>query len=341
MHEDIHHIRSRMPDVRLRNSLLATLAYFDLFEYPLTLAELLRFRLLPRDAASAGPCRASDALSALADDSAFGHRDGFWFLAGREKNVETRRRRFRLAEAKRARARKVTAFLRLLPSVRMVAICNSLAIANADTESDIDLFVICRPATLWITRLLVVSVLAAFGLRPDERTHADRVCMSFFVSEAAADLSRFALAPDDTYLRYWIATLDTTYDDGGAFENFLRVNAWIHERLPAIDSQRGEREARSAEDGASRRAFLFLLKRLDGTARRLQMRMFPKAITAVANLDSRVVISDDALKFHVVDRRAEYERRFRERLRELGIADEAEGFKSEKVERVASETVFA
>lgn len=299
----------------LRRSLAATLAYFDLFDHPLTLSELLRHRYRFPGERGAAPS-AADVLEAL-DDPAFGGADGFWHLAGRDALVATRERRHRLSDKKFARARRVAAFLRLLPSVRLVAVCNSMAIAGADEDSDIDLFVVARPGTVWATRFLVASALAALGLRPDEHTHADRVCMSFYVAETEQDLSRFALPPDDTYLRYWTATLVPLYDAGGAFARFAAENAWVRERLPEAFSPSARSVAGAAPFWTA--PLLPLLRLAEGPLRRLQARMFPPDIAALANRDSRVVVTDGVLKFHVNDRRGDYQARFEERLRALGL----------------------
>src|SRR5688572_22802363 len=288
-----------MADASLARSLAATLAYFDLFDYPLTLAELLRLRYRSLSEAGEGRRSAADVLAEL-DGGAFGTKDGYWFLAGREAIVGIRQRRFRLAEPKFARARRVARFLRLLPSVRLAAVCNSLALANADEESDIDMFVVTAPGTVWATRFIVVAALAALGLRPDRHSHADKVCMSFFVSEGSQDVSRYALAPDDTYLLYWMATLVPLYDAGGAFGRFIAENAWVRQRLPGTSSLAG----RAIKSGAPAwtRPLLPLLRAAEGPLRRLQTKMFPEEIRAMANKDSRVVVTDDVLKFHVNDR---------------------------------------
>ncbi|HTK04025.1 MAG TPA: hypothetical protein VL500_00405 [Candidatus Eisenbacteria bacterium] len=303
----------------MQRSLLATLAYFDLFDYPLTLAELLRFRYRSPSEVSGAPCSAADVLAAL-EGPEFGTKDGFWHLAGRDAVVGIRQRRFRLAEPKFARARRVARFLRTLPSVRLAAVCNSLALANADEESDIDMFVVTAPGTVWATRFIVTAALAALGLRPDRHSHADKVCMSFFVTENGQDLSRYALAPDDTYLLYWMATLVPLYDAGGAFGRFMAENAWVSRRLPGAVAPAG----RAIGTGAPfwTRPLLPLMAAVEGPLRRLQTRMFPQEISAMANRDSRVVITDDVLKFHVNDRRAEYERRFKERLAALELRRE-------------------
>lgn len=302
----------------LRRSLAATLAYFDLFDHPLTLAELMRHRY--RFPGERGPAPAAAEVLAALEDRAFGGADGFWHLAGREALVPLRERRHRLAERKYARARVVADFLRLLPSVRLAAVCNSLAMTAADADSDIDLFVVAKPGTVWATRFVVASALAALGLRPTGRSHADKVCMSFYVAEDQQDLSRFALAPDDTYLRYWLATLVPLYDAGGAFDRFLAANAWARERLPGLSAPAN----RAVRTGAPRwtAPLLPFLALAEAPLRRLQERLFPAEIKTLANRDSRVVVTGGVLKFHVNDRRGEYQRRFEERLRSLDLARE-------------------
>jgi hypothetical protein len=64
-------------------------------------------------------------------------------------------------------------------------------------------------------------------------------------------------------------------------------------------------------------AFLPPIRGLDRAAERFQRRRFPADIAATANRDTRVVVTRDVLKFHVNDRRAAYERAFRERLAAL------------------------
>lgn len=293
----------------LQRSTLATLAYFDLFDYPLTLAEVARFMY-----ASGGrrPSGLSEVHSALGAVGA-GELDGFHFLPGREAIVDVRKRRYRLAEPKFRLARRAAKMMAALPSVRFVAVCNSLAISNADTESDIDLFVVVRHGTLWSTRFAVVAALKAFGLRPTESSHADKLCMSFFVTERALDLSRVTDGDDDVYLRYWIASLIPIHDDGIGVR-FFRANSWITNRLPAW----------RCPVPAPRRPSLPILPALraaEPLSRALQFRMFPDAIRCMANHDSRVIVSDDMLKFHVNDRRAHFRDLFRDRLKDLGIDD--------------------
>ncbi|MFA6604013.1 MAG: hypothetical protein WCT10_04220 [Patescibacteria group bacterium] len=296
---------------QLRVSLLAALAYFDLFDYPLTLLELRRWRF-------GGPVAAPelDDIREVLAGAPVGEASGYYFLAGREEIVPSRQRRYRLAESKYRLAVRFARWTRLLPSIRLVAVCNSLAFSNADEASDIDLFLICRPGTLWITRLIVAGLLQLFGLRPEPGREADRFCLSFIISEDRLDLSGLALPGGDPYLLYWTATLMPLYDAGGVMERLWNANAWVRTSLPgAVPNPQADR--RSVPVVAGTGWLLPLLRRLDGFAKRWQTRRFPAAIRELANTDSRVVVADDILKFHVDDRRADYERRFRERRAEV------------------------
>ncbi len=306
-------------NAELRSSILAALAFFDMFDCPLTLVEVRRFLYdlsgrVGRTAPSLGEIEA-----VLAEDAAVGRSEGYYFLSGRQDVVATRLRRYRLAEAKFRKARRLARWARLLPSLGLLAVCNSLALSNADQESDIDLFLVCRPGTVWITRLLVGGPLRLFGQMSGEDHHADKFCLTFLLAENRLNIADLAWPGGDPYLDYWLASLVPLYDAGGVFERFLRANAWIGDRLPAHYGM--ETSARRAVPSKPGRGGLFLrlLRALEPWARRLQEGRFPRRITEMANVDSRVVISADLLKFHTNDRRAQFQKMFRARLAGLGV----------------------
>ena len=298
----------------MRRSLLAAVVFFDLFDYPLTLIELKRWRR----AAPGEPASADLSLNEILEavrTLPVQVTEGYYHLPGRASTVATRKKRYRWAEKKYARAARLAGLLRWLPSVRLVAVCNSLAISNAGEKSDIDLFLVCRTRSLWITRLLVAGALHLFRLRPEPGREADRFCLSFMVAEDWLDLETLALASGDSYLRYWVASLVPLYDAGGVMAAFTAANEWVRTELPGAEPV-FPAHRRSI---GPRRGFgwlLPLLRRVDGWAKRRQLKWFPPHIREQANLDSRVVIADHILKFHVDDRRARYEQQFRERLAE-------------------------
>lgn len=295
----------------LRDAVAATLAYFDLFDYPLTLQELRRYLYrYPHDGDIAPTT--TDLLRAL-EDPTFGGMSGFYFLVGRNGIVAIRQKRFRMAERKYRRALAFARVARFLPSIRLITVCNSLAISNAGNQSDIDMFLVVRPGTVWATRLIVAGTLSLLGLRPTDTRHADMFCVSFYVSETNMDLASVALPDGDTYLRYWIASLIPIYDTGDMMRSLMEANRELLSDIPAV---RGEQvpTARIVPLAPRWTSFLMpFIRLIEPLARRFQMRKFPEPIRSKANRDSRVRISDDMLKFHVNDRRAYFEDEFRKR----------------------------
>jgi predicted nucleotidyltransferase len=295
------------PPTELGQALLAALCYFDLFSYPLTVEELRRYRF-GGPIATPSAAEVEAALAALPVERS----GGFFFLPGHGGHVAERQRRYRLAEPKFRLARRFVRVLSLLPSVRLAAVCNSLAMSNAHEESDIDLFVVVRPGSIWTTRFLAAGFLDILGMRPDARTEADRICLSFLVTEEALDLSRLAIRPSDPYLHYWVATLVPLFDEGGVFETFIRANAWVGETLPGfVAPQSGHRRAVNMPISLPVGGLMRLFESL---TRRIQLWLMPKAVRSQANLSSDVLVSDQILKFHTRDARQRISDDFRRNL---------------------------
>ncbi|MFC1702865.1 hypothetical protein ACFLZO_00170 [Patescibacteria group bacterium] len=295
----------------LRDAVAATLTYFDLFDYPLTLQELRRYLYRYPHEGDIAPTT-TDLLRTL-EDPAFGSMSGFYFLVGRSGIVAVRQKRFRMAERKYRRALAFARVTRFLPSVRLISVCNSLAISNAGDKSDIDMFLVVRPGTVWATRLLVAGTLSLLRLRPTKTRHADMFCISFYVSETNMNLASVALPDGDMYLRYWIASLIPIYDTGDMMRTLVEANRDLLSDIPAV---RGEQIPTARMVPLAPRWMSFLLpflRLIEPLARWFQMRKFPESIRAKANRDSRVRISDDMLKFHVNDRRSYFEEEFSKR----------------------------
>lgn len=313
---------ARIGSAELERSALATLAFFDLFDYPLTLTELHRYLHADtgEQASAIAAAAAAEVFVAIRNSTKIGQREGYYFLAGREEIVATRQRRYRLAERKYRKAVRLAKLFSRVPSIRLLAVCNSLALSNADEASDIDLFIVTSPGCVWVTRLLVVGLLKLFGLRPGERP-GDVFCASFFVTEVALDMQRFALPQGDTYLAYWTASLVPLYDAGGIMEKFSVANGWLASRLPVtrLSMASGRRFMPS---GRGLPLVLPLLRACEARSKLFQKACFPDVIAFMANKDTRVVVTDDTLKFHTNDRRAQFEAAFREKIKDF--ADERE-----------------
>ncbi|MEK7631511.1 MAG: hypothetical protein AAB445_01410 [Patescibacteria group bacterium] len=304
----------------LEQAILRTIAYFDLFSYPLTAWEVWKWGF-GEGAVEQHSYRAVEeglAKSPLLQEK-LERKFGFIFLKGRQEIVATRQERYRLSLHKYKRARRYAAALSKLPFIRAVAVCNSLGLANARAESDIDFFIITKPAHVWTTRLFAAGWAKLRKLRPQIGNRADKVCLSFFITEVVGDLTTVRNA-DDPYFTVWLATLVPLYDPQGNFAKLWQQNAWLTQALPnaaprAIAVQRRVRPAFVQAFGE----VLTTGSWFERWAERFQQRRLPANLRLLANKDTRVVLNSTMLKFHDNDRRDEYAQRFQQQCTSLGV----------------------
>ena len=316
-----------MAQAVLSASIVKTVAYFDLFDYPLTTFEIWKW-LWCEGGQGVTYAEVERELENNPEIKKYIVQCGaFWCLSGREKIVSTREERYRLAIAKLQRARRVAHFFSYLPWIQGIAACNSLGYRNASANSDIDFFIITRSGTIWLVRFLTVGLMALFGLRPRTEKIADTICLSFFVTSDAMNLEKLQKSGGDPYLVYWITQLTPFFGRGDIWQKFWEANAWIKKHLPNALPTTGRgtwlyRES-SALTKVSNREFLSgysMSALLNNVVKRWQILRLPQKLrerVAVGGTD--VVISDQVLKFHDNDRRELYRDRWIERQQQFGV----------------------
>lgn len=305
----------------LEKSILATIAYFDIFDYPLTLVEIWQWLYTysePRNQ-NQEPIKIFD-IQEILDNSDYlkkrlETKNGFYFLAGRTGLVEKRMERYNIAERKYKKALRIIKFLHLIPYVKMIAICNTLAYSNARDESDIDLFIICEKGHLWKTRFLISGFLKFFNLRPTELQTRDKICASFFLSEDNLDIRNLAIN-DDIYLKYWITQIYPVYDDG-VYGQFSTSNGWVKNDLPNIFSITPtiRRQLTASPLKTIFRLIFSILP--ENYCKNYQWKILPDNLRQIVNKDTRVVMNDHALKFHDNDKRELFRNNFQQKLQQL------------------------
>lgn len=209
----------------LKRAIITTLSFFDITKYPLKQNELEKF--LHRTTASR--LDLSIMLKRLQGKGLIAQKDNFWFLAGRQKNVAIRKKRNTYSQKKLDFAVKYIKYLKIIPFIKSVSICNTLAYNNAKKGSDIDLFIITNPKRLWIARGLSLFLFNILGLR--DKNNKNRFCFSFFTTTDNLNLKSIYLEPFDPYLPYWIATLKPVFGNK-YFMKFVRQNLWYKKELP-------------------------------------------------------------------------------------------------------------
>ncbi|MHB8830579.1 MAG: hypothetical protein ACYC44_00430 [Patescibacteria group bacterium] len=228
------------------------------------------------------------------------------------------------------RARQAASYLSRLPWVRAVCLCNTTALGQARDEGDLDFFVIVKAGAIWRTRFFATLPFKLLGARPNSPQPSlklregarragelwDPVCLSFFVTDDSLDLSPHMLQGDDPYFRYWFLSLLPLTDDG-VLKSLWDQNIKIRQRHPLakqwmpLDGDDLLKPTKPAQQPV--RSWL------EDTLKKAQQNKFPVSIKSIANQDTRVVVSDQCLKFHVDDKREKYWSNYCEICKQYGI----------------------
>lgn len=292
----------------LSRAIVSTIAYFDIFDYPLTLVEIYKW-LYQKESIIAD---ISGALASGKLDEVIENKNGFYFLKGRQDIIATRLSRYVIAEGKFEIALRAARWLRYLPFIRLVAVCNNLGYNNSEARSDIDFFIVTYRGRIWWVRLLVTALLTLLGLRHHGRKITNRICLSFYIASDQLNLIDVALKPTDIYLTYWLATLAPIYDPKNIYPNFFRANLWVKTYLPNfyptyLTAQRIVKDNFWAKFSKSFDELVFsglIGDWLEKLSRLIQIKKIRKYLGDLAEKPNfQVVLSSSMLKFHKTDRR--------------------------------------
>ena len=313
----------------LEQSILATFCFFDIFDYPLTIFELWKWQYNKNSKLKTqnSKLRVSDIQRTLDESEKLNKlidsKNGFYFLKGREKIVQTRNKRYWIARQKFQKALKTAKLLAKVPFVKMIAVCNDLAYNNTPSGGDIDLFIITLRKRIWTTRFFCALLLKILGQRPTEQNKKDKICLSFFVTDDSLNLEPIANKPEasgpgptarrDIYLVYWIDQLVPIYDES-IYNKFRAANQWIKKFLPNSLGTKIQDPRQIKLPWFWLHSFPFngLTERF---YRWFQLKILPASLKQLLNKRTAVIANDKMLKFHKYDQREYFQRKFEEKLK--------------------------
>jgi hypothetical protein len=195
------------------HSVFHTLAYADVFDYPLTAPEVYRYLTSTKGTFE-------EVIQALADKSLFSQRGEYFTLRGREAIVETRKRRAGVAARLWTKSARYGGIIAYLPFVRMVAITGSLAMNNTDEGKDVDYMIVTVPGHLWICRALALLIARIAKL---EGIH---LCPNYLVTTNALVLKERSL-----YVAHELAQM-VPLSGMEIYDEMRQLNDWVYDYLP-------------------------------------------------------------------------------------------------------------
>lgn len=307
----------------LEKSILKTLAFFDVFSYPLTAEEIFKWLYKPNEKYSL-----LDVKQALKESKLLYNKlslvEAFYSLKGREHIAYLRKKNNNIAERKFYKAIRLIKMYRLVPFVRMVAICNTLAYSNAREDSDIDLFIIAKKGKIWLARFFTILLVKLLGKRPEYENNRDTFCLSFFIDEEHLNIENININSKDIYTPYWVAQLMPVYDPDGLYAKFIEENKWYLKHLPnAYPNQfsKAVKETKLCKFWEKIIGNIFsppwINYWLDPLYRRFQYTIIDHNMKSLVNVDTRVIVNERMLKFHSNDRREIFYRAWQNRVHKI------------------------
>lgn len=281
----------------LTSSIIQTLAYLALFDYAVTIDELHRFLL------GNNPCSYQKLKKTIANMPVVRTKKGLISLT--DQAFEIRQVKAAHFERKMKYARKAIAFLRYIPFIRAVFVCNQLPVTVRE-QSDIDIVIITKHGWLWWVRFWAILLMAITRKRIQGTNTKDKICLSFYVTDQALDFSSIAL-DEDIYLSFWVALLIPMYDPEQLYDVVWKKNYKLRQvfananKIPIIPS----RFVVSRKPTSTRwfEKLFSSMTWLNWSAKQLLFwRIKQKNILDHVG----VVINQDMLKFHEHDRRKQF-----------------------------------
>ncbi|HCU70611.1 MAG TPA: hypothetical protein DIC35_02515 [Candidatus Moranbacteria bacterium] len=222
---------------KLYKNILATLVYYDVMDYPMTLFEVWKYLIRSVDknqgfdedfmekedfslAKVLAYLEKNDKLKKYIDS-----KNGYYFLKGRNDLVEKRLEKNKISEKKLGIVLEVARVIRFVPYVRMIAIAGRLATKSAEKNSDLDLLIAVKHGKVFTCRLLVTIIVHLLGKRRHNNKIKDRICLNHFIT------TKFTISARDMFSSHEYCFLKPIFDND-SFMRFHNSNDWIQNYRP-------------------------------------------------------------------------------------------------------------
>lgn len=202
---------------QLRKSIIRTLAYYDIFSYPLTADEIY----LNLSTNHTSKSEVLEELKNLSKENIIFTKGNFYLLNNDENNIARREKGNKLAEKKLKTARRVSGLIARFPFIRGIMLSGSISKGFMEDDSDIDYFIITHPNRVWFSRLILMFFKKTVLLNSKKI-----FCVNYFV-----DAENLEIQEKNIFTATELVTLVPTFGKK-VYDDLFNHNCWIKQYYP-------------------------------------------------------------------------------------------------------------
>jgi hypothetical protein len=193
-----------------------TLAYRSIFKYPLTEYQLKSTLISTRRFKEQYFC---DELARLVKKGVVKTHAGTYYISGYKPVDWDKRAKY--SQKLISDAKEMAKMLGLIPWIKLVGITGAVAAYNADSEADIDFFIITAKNRIWISRLFVVLLLKALGKYRTDTSPKGKVCPNLYIDESKLNWPR---DKRNLLVAHEIILMHPILSRGNTYFKFMKAN---------------------------------------------------------------------------------------------------------------------
>lgn len=221
----------------LEKSILATIFYYDCFDWPLTTFEIWTRLVRPLEKRKTQNAKRKTTVQNLKfslyevttqlENSDFlrkytAQRNGFWFLKGRKELVAKRIDAMKESEEKLKRLFRYRWIFLGTAFLEGAFVSGSVAGGWAKEPSDIDILVVAKKGRIWTTRLFLTLWTTMLRIRRKDKRIANQICLNHYITGDSLLIPFQSLYNAQTYIH-----LIPLVNRKRIFEKFFQKNGWI------------------------------------------------------------------------------------------------------------------
>lgn len=205
----------------VEKAVIHALSYADIFDAPLSFSELHMFIEVA--------VSRTQLENILKKQKSVQYSNGYWCLRGRAKICAIRKTREKVSGDKLNAIQPEIKKISKIPTVLFIGVTGSIAVQNAVPSDDIDLCIIARANTLWLTRMVVTLILFLSGKKrsPTQVLAPNTICVNLWMSEHDMYFSE-----KNIFLAREIIHMKKVINKSDMYKRFLVVNTWVYTFFP-------------------------------------------------------------------------------------------------------------